>query len=284
MRTRRATDRDQTRETPGTPARAAGTTSTVQRAGAARGRVSPDEALALQRAVGNTVLDRMIGPGGQEHAGHGHTDEAGVSVQRAPASTHSQHSTHSATPSVQFEESMGANPMLYTDFNENYWVGNHHPPEGYVHIEQFCAYMATYWLTNGRPAGGLRFLDFPEEVRQHAVSTVRGWASSGGEAAQVTYAASQIGGHQVSHQQIVADVDARSLPVGTLLWFGDDRHAEAAAVVTKDHQFRMYDPNTGQTQIRDANGFKAYIATKNAFVVRVAPGADKESCACCRVM
>lgn len=282
MRARRTADRDQAQETsPGAPARGAGTTSTVQRA--AGGQVSPDEALALQRAVGNTMLDRMIGAAGQEHAGHGHSGEAGVSVQRAPASTHSQHSTHSATPSVQFEETMGPNPMLYTDFT-NYWVGNHNPPQGYTNIEQFCAYMATHWLTNGMPAGGLRFAEFPENIRQHAVTTVAGWASSGGGQAQVQYAASRTGGHAVTQQQVIADVDARRFPVGTRIWFGDDRHAEAAAVVTKDHQFLMYDPNTGNTTRRTADGFKSYIASKNAFVVHVADGPTKEDCSCCRVM
>ncbi|WP_327395907.1 DUF4157 domain-containing protein [Streptomyces phaeochromogenes] len=205
-----------------------------------------------------------------------------TSVQRAPSSTHSATSQQSAQPTYTFADTMAPNPSLYTDF-ANYWIGTANPPDGYFRIEQHCAYMSVHWLLNGHGSGGLRFQDFDEPTRLHAAATVRQWASEGGANAQVQYAGSRLGGHSVTGANLTSDATSGTLPVGTLIWFGNSVHAEAA-VVTGKGRFLMYDPNKGTAVARDAKGFAAYIASKDTFVVRLGPGAEPDSCKCCTVM
>jgi hypothetical protein len=47
--------------------------------------------------------------------------------------------------------------------------------------------------------------------------------------------------------------------------------------VTSRGEFLMYDPNTGETKTRDAQGFANYIASRNAFVVKLGSGADHKT-------
>lgn len=251
--------------------------------------LSPASLPALQRSIGNAAVARMV-TGQQnataEHDGscspeHGHDD---LSVQRAPAANGETSSQQSTQPNLTFADVKGANPGLFTDFNNNYWIGNAgSEPDGYILIEQHCAYMAAYWLTHGHGAGGLRFADLDESTRRTASNTVIQWGSSGGANAQTNHAIAVTGGHSVSLANLQSDVAAGSLPPGSLIWFGNDAHAEAA-VVTSSHQYLTYDPNTGLATTRTANGFRDYISTKNVFVVRPAPEADPATCKCCIIM
>ncbi|SES29757.1 hypothetical protein SAMN05216188_13111 [Lentzea xinjiangensis] len=252
----------------------------------------------LQRTIGNAAVARMVADRqnatgtnhavqrSAEHDGscspeHRHDD---LSVQRAPSANGETSSQKSAQPTYAFADVKGANPSLWTDLNDNYWVGTGPPPGQYiVQVEQHCGYMSTYWLTHGHGAGGLRFADLEESERIRASDTVRRWGASGGRQAQTDHAAGATGGHPVTLASLDSDVAAGELPPGTLIWFGNDAHAEAA-VVTAKGQFLMYDPNTGMTTTRDPNGFRSYIATKNVFVVKPGAGADPATCKCCVVM
>src|SRR5262249_1196188 len=102
-------------------------------------------------------------------------------------------------------------------------------------------------------------------------------------AAQQKSAEQQISGNPVPLSSVTADATGGTLPTGTLIWFGTDRHAEAA-VVTGKGRYLMYDPNTGATTTRSTEQFVAYIKNKNAFVVQVASGPTKSECLCCVVM
>ncbi|MGW0733006.1 hypothetical protein [Streptomyces sp. NPDC002851] len=239
----------------------------VQRAVRAGGDppLTPGQALALQRAAGNAATAGFIeGP-----------------MQRAPAEDTGQ---QPAQPSWSIAANPGANPWLYSDFQGHYWVGPYgQEPDGYIEIEQHCAYLATHWLLTGHGAGGLRYADLDEAARIRASDTVRQWASAGGRDAQTEHARAHLGGHEVTRQNLTSDATANTLPVGTRIWFGTDRHAEAAVVVDKN-VFLMYDPNTGRATRRSGKDFAAYIANKNAFVVALGPDPDPESCKCCAVM
>ncbi|MEV0267073.1 hypothetical protein AB0I49_37825 [Streptomyces sp. NPDC050617] len=169
---------------------------------------------------------------------------------------------------------MGPSPVLFTDFAENYWIGDaDHEPANFFRIEQHCAYLATYWLVHDHESKGLCFLSLPDSDRRDASNMVRQWAPEGGSAAQTQYAASQFGGHVVSKEALTCDAASGELTRGTLIWFGNDLYAEAA-VVTGPHQFLMYNPNSGDATARDTKGFISYIATKNSFVVKRGQGTD----------
>lgn len=237
----------------------------------------------LPHAAGNAAVVEAIRRGRARLATStalGGAPEA-VDVQTAPASAPAPEQTQAV---YTFDPAMSANPVLFTDFGENYWVGDHgKEPEGYFPIEQHCAYMAVHWLVHGQSSSGLRFLDFPEEVRRDASTQVREWASAGGLAAQTAYAEKQLKGHSVTKEALVSDLTARALPPGTRVWFGSDTHAEAAVVTAKDRSL-MYDPNTGKATPRSSKEFISYIASKNSFIVSLGPGAEPESCKCCVIM
>ncbi|MFC6092216.1 hypothetical protein [Saccharothrix lopnurensis] len=256
-------------------------TERVPAAGPSPTSLSPTSLPVLQRAIGNAAVARMVTDRQDADPAHRHD---GLSVQRAPSAGGDSSSQKSAQPTYAFADVKGANPSLWTDLDDNYWVGTGPPPEQYiVQVEQHCGYMATYWLTHGHGTGGLRFADLDEAARVLASDTVRRWGAAGGRQAQVDHAAAAIGGHPVSRQNLDSDAATGSLPPGTLIWFGNDAHAEAA-VVTSSGQFLMYDPNSGETTVRDANGFRGYIATRNAFVVRPGANADPATCKCCVIM
>ncbi|MFI6090557.1 DUF4157 domain-containing protein [Streptomyces sp. NPDC051218] len=216
-------------------------------------------------------------------------------VQRAPQSNGSgagnqvspAASQQSIQPVFEFAPTLPANPMLYTNGDTGYWVGPTNPdaaPEGYFNIDQHCSYMAVYWLLNGQPAGGLRYDGFDEANRRQASDAVRRWAAAGGRAAQEQYARTRLGGSAVSRDRLTGQATTGKLAPGTLIWFGTDYHAEAAAVNAQG-KILMYDPNTGDATVRDAAGFAAYMANKNTFVVRYGPQAEHDaSCKCCVIM
>ncbi|MFE9342213.1 hypothetical protein ACWDU3_30770 [Streptomyces olivaceus] len=237
---------------------------------------------ALQEAAGNTAVTAAI------RRGHAASRTSGMrggassppSVQRASST---DQAAQAPQPTFTFDPGMGANPALYTNFADDYWVGSGNAPDGYFRIEQHCAYLATYWLTHGHGQSGLRFLDLPPADQRVASDTVRQWAAGDGSDMQSAYAQQRLGGHEVSKASLTADATSGELPPGTVIWFGNDVHAEAA-VVTGKNQFLMYDPNTGAATTRDNKGFISYIASKTTFVVKVGQGADPKTCQCCAVM
>ncbi|MEU4930473.1 hypothetical protein AB0G54_28855 [Streptomyces yokosukanensis] len=240
---------------------------------------------ALQGSIGNAAVSEAVRRGltavRDSTALGGSPAPAAPAVQLAPATDQTEDTDQ---PTFTFDPNMAANPVLYTDFAEHYWVGSAgSEPEGYYQIEQHCAYLAAYWLTHGHSPSGLRFLNLPDQDRLDGSNMVREWASQGGLAAQTQYAEARLGGHVVTKAQLTSDAASGELPPGTLIWFGSDTHAEAA-VATGKNQFLMYDPNTGKATTRDGKGFIAYIATKNAFVVKLGQGADPETCKCCVIM
>jgi Domain of unknown function (DUF4157) len=165
---------------------------------------------------------------------------------------------------------LSANPTLYFQINDrgdfNFKVTSTPPGAAWTKIEQFCSYLAVHWLTNGHGADGLRFDGLDEGMQQAAVDTLREWGSSGGLQAQKNHAITAIEGNSTSKDQVITQVHDGSYPHGTRIWFGDDRHAEAA-VVLDTGDYRVYDPNTGSTQTMDKTQFEQYIQSKNAFVV-----------------
>jgi hypothetical protein len=225
-------------------------------------------------------------------------------IQRADAAPE-----EAIEPAFTFDARMGANPHLFTNGTQNFWVGTPPAPDGYWTMPgmQHCAYMATYWLRHEDHRGGLRFLDFAAGDRRDASMKVRSWADRGGGAAQVQYAATELHGAAVQPAVVIKKAAAGALPPGTQIWFGTDSHAEAA-LVTEDGKFLMYDPNTGATTKRTSQQFCQYMAGKNAAVVhygsavepeagpaaapeagpaaapKAGPGAHPKDCACCAVM
>ncbi|CDR06880.1 predicted protein [Streptomyces iranensis] len=198
-------------------------------------------------------------------------------VMTAPAPAPAQ----APQPVFAFAEKLPANPMLYTDFADHYWVGPN-PPENYVDLDKHCSFMAVHWLLKGHPAAGFQYGDFDEATRREASDTVRRWADhQGGRAAQEQYARTRLGGSSVDRQRLTGQATSRKLSPGTLIWFGNDRHAQAA-VVTSDRRFLMYDPDTGEATMRTAQEFAHYIAQQNVFVVRYVAAAQHDaSCRCC---
>nr|WSZ98230.1 hypothetical protein OH820_23445 [Streptomyces sp. NBC_00857] len=184
-------------------------------------------------------------------------------------------------PVFTFAEKLPANPMLYTDFADHYWVGPN-PPENYVDLGEHCSFMAVHWLLKGHPAAGLQYGGFDEATRREASDMVRRWAGhQGGRAAQEQYVRTRLGGSSVDRQRLTGQATSRKLSPGTLIWFGHDRHAQAA-VVTSDRRFLMYDPDTGEATRRTAQEFADYIAQQNVFVVSYAAAAQHDaSCRCC---
>ncbi|MFF3641063.1 DUF4157 domain-containing protein [Streptomyces sp. NPDC002564] len=247
---------------------------------------SPEEreARAVARELSSAPLDTA--PPVQRSTRSGATAVQRVPQADASTSGQAQASPAASQASIQpvfaFSPTLPANPMLYTNGDTGYWVGPN-PPDGYFDVDQHCSYMAVYWLLHGQPATGLRYDGFDEENRRLASDTVRRWGASGGRAAQEQYARQRLGGAAVTRDRLSGQATAGRLTPGTLIWFGTDLHAEAAVVTTGG--VLMYDPNTGNTTTRNAAGFVAYIANKNAFVVRYAPEAEHDaSCKCCIIM
>lgn len=170
-------------------------------------------------------------------------------------------------PAFTFAKKMRPNPVLYADYNGHFWIGDDtDQPEGWIRIEQHCAYMSAYWLTHGQPKS-LKFMDFDRQTQLHASRTVVGWSDFGGGLdAQVAYALNVLGGKKSSLKEITDAIMTGAMPPGTRIWFGNDRHVEAA-LVTPRKEYLHYDPNSGTTQTLTAKRFASYIKSKNAFVV-----------------
>jgi hypothetical protein len=186
-------------------------------------------------------------------------------------------------PAIIYGTIYGANPRLYKDTTSSphrFLVSSEEPAVSgdWVPVEQFCAYMAAYWLTHDPGRAGLIFKRLPEEDKVDAVTTLDGWATTGGADAQVTYAAGQLGGSSVTKDEVVRSVPSiKTYPRGTRIWFANDEHVEAA-VVGRDKSYLVYDPNTGKVEANNPGGFLKYIKANgaNTFVVAVPAATDAQ--------
>ncbi len=205
----------------------------------------------------------------------------GTGTAHAPAGVASIQRVGGGAPTIVYGAIYGANPTLYKDTSSSphrFLVSSEQPAgsEDWVPVEQFCAYMATYWLAHEPGRAGLSFKGLPEEDKADAVTTLDSWGTTGGAAAQAAYAEGQLGGSSVTKAEVLQAVpSAKPYPPGTRIWFATDRHVEAA-VVRQDKNYLVYDPNTGKTDAKTPKGLLKYIKEKgaNTFVVAVpaAPG------------
>lgn len=199
--------------------------------------MSSDAILELQRAVGNRAISRAT------------SDDP------------------RAKPEFVFDETMPANPVLWTDMEQHYWAGPDRQPEGYfVRVEQHCSYMSVYWLTHGHP-NFLKFLDFDERTRVNASRTVIAWGSPGGGlTAQVKHAVDALHGKEYTRGEIIAAVTGGNLSKGARIWFGNNTHVEGALTMESE-KYLHYDPNVGETKTLDKQQFADRLRSRNAFVV-----------------
>jgi hypothetical protein len=133
-------------------------------------------------------------------------------------------------------------------------------------VEQFCAVLATHWLTHGHGSAGLSFTGLGDAERETAVKTLVAWSGSGGSAQQVEDARKAINGAVVAADVACTAIKGDTYPRRTRVWFGDARHAEAAVRIAGT-QWRLYDPNLGTTRTLKPAEFAAYAASRSAFVV-----------------
>ncbi len=173
---------------------------------------------------------------------------------------------------ILFDANLPANPVLYFHANSaggtNLRVAAANPGGGWARVEQFCAYLATYWLTNGASSGGLWFATLSAAAQQVAVHTLIAWGSAGGLAAQQNHARQQLGGQTIASHQVQQTACQDGYTQGTRIWFGSNQHAQAA-VVLANGRYCVYDPNTGNTQEMSGSQFAQYVqrAGANAFVI-----------------
>jgi hypothetical protein len=160
------------------------------------------------------------------------------------------------------------NPTLYfivnKDTDKNFRVDSKHPGSGWQKVEQFCSYLAAYWLANNK-TGGLKFSDLGS-AQDDAVQTLISWGSSGGLAAQVGYAKQAIGGNTIGKGKLLADAKSGKLKPGMKIWFGSEVHSRAASV-NNLKMVTVYDPNTGGVTRMTGPDFANEAAGDGTFVV-----------------
>jgi hypothetical protein len=163
-----------------------------------------------------------------------------------------------------------ANPYLWfrpnTAAGNNLQVSDQRPGPAWNYVEQFCAVLATHWLTHGHGSAGLSFNNLGASDRDTAVTTLVGWSASGGSAQQVEDARKAINGAVVATDVAGTAIKDGTYPRKTRIWFGNARHAEAAVRIT-DSKWRLYDPNAGTTSTLKAGEFAAYVKSRDAIVV-----------------
>jgi hypothetical protein len=75
---------------------------------------------------------------------------------------------------IQFDQNLPPNPCCTSSPNnaggQNLRVAAGNPGNGWVDVEQFCAFLATQWLVNGYSAGGLSFSNLSVPVKKMAVN------------------------------------------------------------------------------------------------------------------
>lgn len=167
------------------------------------------------------------------------------------------------------DSSLPPNPTLYAIPNSegtyNFRVSRSDPGGDWYKVEQFCAYLAAEWLKRGAPNSGLAFSGLANQ--DAAIRTVSGWASEGGYAQQVNWAAGELGGATVTTKDLKQKVLDGTYGDGTKIWFGNDTHV-CAAVIKTGRKVVIYDPDKGSTSTLDADLFaKSPPFGANVFVV-----------------
>jgi hypothetical protein len=137
-------------------------------------------------------------------------------------------------------------------------------------IEQFCGYMAVYWLLTGHGKDGLKFTDFDAGTRLDAARTLRGWWGLG-IAGQTQYACDRLGGRELPKKRVDNDVRKDTLPVGSMVCFGNNDHTEAAVKIGKN-AFRGY--NWQQRLVDDHNPLTLHAIIGEAALRRVVGGPE----------
>ncbi|MEV0809431.1 hypothetical protein [Micromonospora sp. NPDC050200] len=189
------------------------------------------------------------------------------SNQQSPAST-APPEDEGTVREISYETGLGPNPNLYSDHDGRFRVSNTTPGAEWYPAGQFCAYLATHWLVNGAPPGGLRFGDLSEVDREAAVLSHIDWAERGGLDAQVDQARNTLSGRRLGTDRVLVAITNETWPPGTQIWLGNEIHT-VAAVVAPDNRFQVYDPNTGRVTTMAVRDFRAYVKTMgaSAFVV-----------------
>ncbi len=168
------------------------------------------------------------------------------------------------------------NPALYfiknNDNKTNLRVDSAHPGEGWQRVEQFCSVLATHWLTK-TDGNNLTFASLSPTDQQSAIETLVDQSSvGGGLPAQVQQARSQLGVTSDEKPDVVfARLAGEGYPAGTKIWFGNDRHAQAAIILPAG-RCKIYDPNRSTTlPLLRQRDFATYLKDggNNAFVVKI---------------
>jgi hypothetical protein len=176
--------------------------------------------------------------------------------------------TDDSDQAIEYGDLNNANPMLYfipdKGGTRRFRVDSKDPGGEWQHADQFCAYLAAYWLANGA-TGGLKFSGLGSTQRAEAVNELASW-NNVGLAAQVSYAEQQIAGKTVDKGSLLEDARQGKIKEGTKIWFGTDAHARAAMVGAKQ-QVTVYDPNTGGTKTMNLSQFADDAQGASSFVV-----------------
>jgi hypothetical protein len=162
------------------------------------------------------------------------------------------------------------NPTLYFHANtangHNYRVDSRQPKGQWQPVEQFCSYLATYWLVNKKGKGALKFANLSEDEQKKAVGTLAEWGF-GGLAAQEKHALQALGGSAVGTDKVQTDASQKLHSPGTRIWLGNNGHAVAAFVHKKFELgadpsagggYTVYDPNSGKVEHKDHAAFAKY--------------------------
>jgi len=170
---------------------------------------------------------------------------------------------------VVFGDLSDPNPTLYfvpnSAGNKNFRVDSRDPGGNWRKVEQFCAYLAAFWLANNK-TGGLKFSDLGGS-QSDAVDTLVAWGDTGGGLdAQVDYAKKAIGGKPANKFKFMDDAKTGKIKTGTRIWFGSDVHSQAARVL-EGGTFAVYDPTRGNVRTMSGADFANHAMTDKTFVV-----------------
>ena len=171
---------------------------------------------------------------------------------------------------VVYGDLSNPNPFLYFEPNKNggnnLRVDSVNPRGKWAALDQFCAYLATHWLTTGHNEGGLKFKDLDLSTRQKAVQTLYDWGGTGGLAAQEQYAIQKLTAQKITKNNVIQNAQNGTYNAGTKIWFGTDIHTQAA-VVLANGTYNVYDPNTGLVKNMTGTAFATYANSSNVFIV-----------------
>jgi hypothetical protein len=170
---------------------------------------------------------------------------------------------------VVFGNLSSPNPTLYFVPNsagkKNFRVESSHPGGNWQKVEQFCSYLAAFWLSNNK-TGGLKFSDLGGS-QSDAVDTLVSWGDTGGGLdAQVAYAKSAIGGKVANKFTFIDQARTGKMKAGTKIWYGTDDHSKAARVL-EGGAFAVYNPTSGSVEPISADEFANRAMAEKTFVV-----------------